>query len=297
MQTKILCLVLLVAQVAHSQNFSEKISKELTFEKKSPDNAMVIANINGNVKVVGYEGEKILLEVTKSINAKTEARLEKGKQEIDLGIIDRADTLIIYIKDGCNSFGKKTKEKNRTGWYPQGWGYQWDCQKNNCRPDYDYKMDFTIKVPATVHLILSTINEGDIIVENMKGIVMAGNINGSIRLTNLERETDASTINGDVDIEYAQNPGKDCRFYSLNGDINAMFQPGLAANMSFESFNGNFYTNIEKLESLPVKVEKASQGDGIKYKVNGNRYQIGRGGALLDFETFNGNVYLKEKTN
>jgi hypothetical protein len=65
--------------------------------------------------------------------------------------------------------------------------------------------------------------------------------------------------------------------------------------MSFESFNGDFFTNIDKLESLPVRVEKENTNDGIKYKVSGNRYKIGSGGAFLDFETFNGDVYLKEK--
>ncbi|HEY5919327.1 MAG TPA: hypothetical protein VIU13_18035, partial [Chryseolinea sp.] len=108
----------------------------------------------------------------------------------------------------------------------------------------------------------------------------------------------ASTINGDVDVEYVTNPTKDCRFYSLNGDINAWFQRGLAANMSFESFNGSFYTNIEKLENMPAQVEKKDSEKGIKYKINGNRYKIGSGGnTFLDFETFNGDVYLKEKTN
>ena len=92
-----------------------------------------------------------------------------------------------------------------------------------------------------------------------------------------------------------RNPQKDCRFYSLNGDINAWFQKGLSASMSFESFNGSFYTNIDNLEALPVQVEKKNVDEGVKYKVNGNRYKIGSGGAYLDFETFNGNVYLKER--
>jgi len=116
-----------------------------------------------------------------------------------------------------------------------------------------------------------------------------------VKLTNLVREADVHTINGNVDIEYARNPQNDCRFYTLNGDINAWFQKGLAASLSFESFNGDFYTNIDKLEPMPVEVEKKSTGDGIRYKVNGNRFKVGSGGANLDFETFNGNVYLKEK--
>jgi hypothetical protein len=67
--------------------------------------------------------------------------------------------------------------------------------------------------------------------------------------------------------------------------------------MRFESFNGSFYTNIDRLEALPLQVEKKDWKQGVKYKVNGNRYKVGAGGANLDFETFNGNVYLKEKVN
>jgi DUF4097 and DUF4098 domain-containing protein YvlB len=156
-------------------------------------------------------------------------------------------------------------------------------------------MDFVLKVPKGVFLSISTINEGNIDIAHVSGGVQASNINGSIKMTDLVSEASASTINGDVDIEYASNPKKDCRFYTLNGDINALFQKGLAANMSFESFNGDFFTNIEKLEPLPAQIEKRKDEKGMKFKVNDSRYKVGSGGAFLDFETFNGNVYLKEK--
>jgi DUF4097 and DUF4098 domain-containing protein YvlB len=291
-------LGLLVTPLAYAQQFSEKITKEYSFEKKSTDNAVMVANMNGNIKVTGYEGDKIMLEVTRTIYAKTDARLEKGKQEVQLGLLDRADTLIFYVEVGCNTFARKGNFKNGK-WGNAGWGYNWDCNNRNCKPEYDYKMDFVLKVPASVHMMVSTINDGDITVENMKGIVSANNINGSIKLTNLVREADVSTINGDVDIEYTTNPVKDCRFYTLNGDINASFQKGLAASLSFESFNGSFFTNIDKMEMLPARVEKSDKGgEGTRYKVHSNRYQVGKGGmAFLDFETFNGNVYLREKVN
>lgn len=288
-------LMLIGATVCSAQNFSEKITKEFTFEKKSPDNALIVANINGDVTVTGYAGDKIIVEVTKTIRAKTEERLAKGKAEIQMGVIDRADTIILFTEGECNQFGQQRGKNN--DWKNVHWGYHWNDNCNNCRTTYDYTLDFNIKVPLSLHVLASTINDGNISIQNVKGVVNANNVNGSIKLANLTRETRASTINGDVDIEYDQNPGKECRFYSLNGDINAFFQKGLAANLSFESFNGDFYTNIEKIEHLPANVEKAQKGEGIKYKVNGNRYKIGNGGVLLDFETFNGNVYLKEKTN
>ena len=294
--TTVLFWVIFPASV-FSQSFTEKFTREMAFEKKGAANTIIVANINGDVKVQGYEGDKILLEVTKTVTGKTEARLEKAKKEIQLGVIDRADTLIFYVEGKCNSFGKS---RNHQHGNHNGWGYNWNAcngRGDNCRQEYDYQMDFTLKVPYSVNLILSTVNDGDITVTNMKGAVEADNVNGSIKLSNIIREVNASTINGDVDIDYAHNPDKASRFHTLNGDINANFQKGLAASLSFESFNGSFYTNVDKLEALPVVMEKKSQGDGIKYKVNGNRFKVGNGGVNLDFETFNGNVYVKEKIN
>ncbi|HEY9047149.1 MAG TPA: hypothetical protein VIN08_14690, partial [Ohtaekwangia sp.] len=251
MKTLLQICLLLIAAGLHAQTHTEKISKTFTFEKKSADNALMIANINGSIKVEGYTGDKILVEVTKSVYAKTEARLEKGKQEIQLGVIDRADSIILYSEGGCSNFGKRTDKRGKN---KRDWGYNWNNNCRNCNEEYDYRLDFVVKVPASIHIDVSTINNGDVSVQGVNGVVLANNINGSIKLTNLVREAEASTINGDVDVEYTLNPKKDCRFYSLNGDINALFQKGLGANLSFESFNGNFYTNIDKLETLPVQV-------------------------------------------
>ncbi|HTJ53284.1 MAG TPA: hypothetical protein VL443_27705 [Cyclobacteriaceae bacterium] len=293
MRAGIFVLVILasLASIGYAQTFSETIKKEMSFEKKSSDNAVIVANINGSIRVVGYDGDKVVLEVEKKINAKTSERLEQGKQQIQLGVIDNVDTLIFYVSGGCNTFSKNTKHGT--------WGYNWNnCNNNNsCHEGYDYNMNFTLKIPSAVHLTVSTINDGDISVENVKGKVNANNINGHIKLSNLTQAAVASTINGNVDVEYSQNPQTDCRFYTLNGDINANFQKGLGAKLSFESFNGNFYTNVDQLVPLPLIMEKGNIDKGIKYKVKGNNYQVGKGGALLDFETFNGNVYLKEKTN
>ncbi len=285
-------LTAICATVASAQTHTEKIVREMTFEKISDANALLIANINGDVKVQGYDGDKILIEVNKWVSGKTAARLEKGKAELQLGVVNVADSIILYVANGCNSFGKS--RRNGDGW-SKGWGYNWNCNDGHCETEYDYKMDFVVKVPRRIHVTASTINEGEIDVQNVSGSIRANNINGGIHLANLEREAVASTINGDVDIDYNSNPSKDCRFYSLNGDINAFFRKELAANLSFESFNGELFTNINGIDPLPAIIEKVEKGEGIRYKVNGNRYKIGKGGPLLDFETFNGNVYLKEK--
>jgi hypothetical protein len=289
-----LILAILSAHLAAAQTFSETIKKEFAVEKTGVKNTILVANINGNIHVVGYEGSKVIVEVEKKITAKTQQRLEAGKKEIQFGTMNLADTLIFYMQGGCNVFGKQNWKARNFG-TPNKWTYNWDGN-HGCDTKYEYKLDFNIKVPLSVNVVLSTVNDGDISVENVNGNLKVENINGGIKLKNISREASATTINGNVDIEYAKNPTKACRFYTLNGDINAWFQKGLTANMAFKSFNGEFFSNVKSLESLPMELEKEPSQNGTKYKLTGNRFKVGNGGALLDFETFNGNVYLKEKS-
>jgi hypothetical protein len=280
-----------------AQTFSEKISRELSFEKKTTSNTLMILNVDGNVRVEGYAGDKIMVEVNKRIYGKTDARVERGKAEIQLGVVDRADTIILYVQGICSDFGKRTRNKSWQGKYG-GWGYNWNnnCNGGNCDKDYDWEMDFTVKVPQGVNVLASTVNDGDVEIRNISGYNLAENVNGSIRLENISGPgTYASTINGDVDVDYTKNPAAECRYYSLNGDVTVNFLKGLAANVGFESFNGDLYTNFDKLESLPAVMENASKGKGVSYKLGGSRFKIGDGGVFLDFETFNGDAYIKEK--
>ena len=291
--------ILCVSLATFAQSSTEKISKEFTFEKKSSANTFMIANINGDIIVEGYSGDMVIVEATKTIKAKTEERLQKGKQELTIGVLDRADTIILYLDGLCNKFGKYNK--NWQGKHSSGWSYHWDdCNGNrdwHRDEGYDYTVDFKVKVPASVNVSVSTVNNGDIKVEKVSGRVRANTVNGAIALKDLASAVDAYTINGDVDLDFERNPAVDCRFYTLNGDINALFRKGLAANIGFKSFNGDLFSNVSDLATMPAALEKKESKKGVKYSVNGNRFKIGKGGALLDFETFNGDVFVKEKDN
>jgi hypothetical protein len=289
---KSLLILLCLPLAGWAQTYTDKITKELKFEKAGSSNTLVLANINGSMSVQGYDGDKILIEAERTIKAKTEARLEQGKKEMQLQQIDRLDTLIVYVGGGCNHFGYRTNKRQHNGW-----GYHGDCNNGDCNPPYDYIFNFTVKVPNGINVEVSTVNEGNVTIENVKGKVKAENINGAIRLTALAGQTYASTINGDVDVEYSRNPDQDSRYYTLNGDINALFVKGLAANMAFKSFNGDLYTNVQHLEGLPATIERKQDKEGMNLKVSGNRFKVGNGGATLDFETFNGDVIVKEKNN
>jgi hypothetical protein len=258
--------LVLAAGVAMSQTFSEKITREYAFEKKSNENAILIANINGGISVAAYDGDKIQVEVTRTIKGKTAERLEAGKV-ITLGVIDLADTLVFYTEGLCSKFGRKQNHKNNWG-HTKGWGYDWNGRDpEDCRDKVEYTLDYVVRVPRNTNVIVSTVNQGNIKIDDVAGGIVSNNVNGAITLNGISREAVAHTINGNVDIIYAKNPQSPCRFYTLNGDINAWFQKGLQAELSFESFNGHFFTNVASLQSMPIVVRKEDSKEGLKLKL------------------------------
>jgi hypothetical protein len=287
--TTMMALLCVVSGMAQRQ--TESIKKEIQFEKTDTNNVFYLNNINGEIKVEGYSGNTILIEARKTISAKTEDRIQKGLKEISVEVIDRYDTMIVYMKGPCGDFVMRTRNKGNNG--RKHWNYNW----NNCHEQYDFQIDYIIKVPYIMNLVLSTINDGDVEVKGVSGSLEVNNINGAIALSGIENRVKVHTINGDVDLNFNKNPTIDSDFYTLNGDINANFKPGLSADMSFKSFNGEFYTNLTGIEQLPVKLEKsiASNKRGISFKLDSKLVMRARtGGVYLDFETFNGDVFVKE---
>lgn len=281
-------IILLCSCSTFAQEHTEVIKKELQFSQVNSNNLLTVNNINGNISVEGYSGKKILLEVKKTISGKTQAKLERGKKEIEIGIHEEDNGMIIYTKTPCSNV--RYEKSDDDTWY-------WQTGTNNCNwgSGIHFNFDIKIKIPYDLNIDVSTINDGDIVVKNISGEVKANNINGSIALEKITGKTHVHTINGDVDIEYSKNPEKDSKYYSLNGDINAYFQKGLSAQLTFESFNGDFFTDFGNIEMMPTLVQKKTKGNGVKYKVGGkSNMKIGNGKVLLDFETFNGNVYLKK---
>jgi DUF4097 and DUF4098 domain-containing protein YvlB len=293
LRTLLLVLYSTWSVVAVAQTSKETVTKSLVFEKASAANVFYLANINGSVTVEGYDGNSIEITAVKSINAKTQDRLDKAKQQIHLGVIDRMDTILVYVEGVCGQFAKQSENWQSSS---QGWGYNW----NDCEQNFDFKMEFKIKVPFQSNVYVSTINEGDIKVSGVEGSVSANNINGAISLSQIGSIRYAHTINGDVTLEFTKQPDYDASYYSLNGDIRANFPTSLSADLSFKSYNGELYTNIKELQSLPQQMilKKQENQLGVKYKLDGKTImRAGKGGINLDFETFNGDVFVKELIN
>ncbi|GAB3025340.1 DUF4097 family beta strand repeat-containing protein [Spirosoma pulveris] len=277
-------LVLSCAQSpATAQEFKEHISKEFT-APKAAGSVLAIYNINGFIKVEGYSGDKVVLEIDKSITAKSNQGLEGGKKEIQLKLEQQGDSIIAYI-------AKPFDSRPRRNWHRD--------RDRNRDDDYDFTLNFTVKVPNRINLVASTVNRGNVSVKDVEGMLRARNVNGAITLTNVKGTTDAHTINGNLDVDYVANPPDNSSYYTLNGNINVSYPANLSADFQFKTFQGQFYTDFPNTEVLPVQAIKTTRQTetGTVYKLDKNTaIRIGKGGKTFKFETFNGNIYIKKQS-
>lgn len=278
-------MTLLGVQVAKAQKkeFKEQIKREISFEGVSSENTLIIKNIFGSITVEGYSGDTVLFEVEKTITAENTEDLELGKQELTLKVVKKGSKIIAHPQAPYLKFNDK--------------GFNFNCCDDHEEPEYDHNMNFTVKVPRNVRIEVSTINDGEVLIKNTRGaFVKANNINGGIVLENITGQTKVHAINGAVTISYVDNPTEPSTYYSLNGDINITYQKNLSADIAFKSMNGELFTDFDIAKQYTKTrkntTEKSSKG---KYKYESKpMVQIGKGGINFDFETLNGDVFIKK---
>jgi hypothetical protein len=268
------------------EQFKEHISKQYTLQKTASA-YVTIYNLEGSIKVEGYAGDKVLIEVDKTISAKDKDILEQGKREVIVEFEQIGDSVIAYLKEPWDTRPHDWRDDRDNSW------------NNRRRIEYNCALQFVVKVPFNVNLRVSTVNDGEVVVKDVAGKLDVSNVNGGIEIVNAKGTTHATTVNGDLTVNYVTNPPASSSFYTLNGKLTATFQSNLSADLSFKSMNGAFYTDFENTEVLPPVVTKnqESKGKGTIYKLNKDtQLRIGTGGKQFKFETLNGNIYIKKQS-
>lgn len=267
----------------YPEEFSDHISKQFTV--KPSGGVLAVYNLDGFIKVEGYAGDKVMIEIDRTISAKDKERLDMGKTEIKLGFEQIGDSVVAYLQEPVDT--RPHDWRDRGNW------------NNNRNIEYNCTLNYTVKVPAGMNLRISTINNGDIDVKNVTGALHVNNINGGIAISNAKGNTWAHTINGDLTVNYLSNPPEENYYYTLNGKLTATFQPNLAADLQLKTMNGGFYTDFENTQLLPSTITKNldKKGNGTVYKLNKDtQLRIGAGGKQFRFETLNGNIYIKKQS-
>ncbi|WP_214073250.1 hypothetical protein [Mucilaginibacter sp. dw_454] len=282
---KKLILIALLAWSGHSfaqkHEYTTHISKQFNVQKGASAGVLSVYNVFGDVKIEGYSGSQVTMDIDETIVADNGAELDRAKKEFKLGFDQRADSIYAYTAAPYDS---------------RPYVYHPHDSEHNERK-YIVKLAYTIKVPYDINVIASTVNDGEIDVKDVYGKLKVNNVNGGISIKNAKGVTDAYTVNGPVTAYYLAVPSAASSYYTVNGKVEVTFPAGLSGDMQFKSLNGEFYTDFTDIEALPTEVVKtiAKKSNTTTYKLNKNTaVRIGKGGKLFKFETLNGDVYIKK---
>lgn len=145
----------------------------------------------------------------------------------------------------------------------------------------DVKVEFTLRVPAGVHLDARTVN-GGIEAHSLTGDVRASTVNGGISVA-ASGAVEASTVNGSIDARSGRARWSgEIEFRTVNGSIEVTLPEGVGAEVEASTVNGSLSTDF------PLTIQ-AGRIWGPR-KMEGT---IGGGGGTLRLETVNGPIRLR----
>ena len=130
-------------------------------------------NLFGSVDVTGYNGNTIKIEMSRNITYDKINELEIAKEELQLMIVENSKGYLLHY----NMPEVKVDEENMSSSF------------NFCNRDLEYEFVFDVKisVPRQMNLKISTVDKGDVFLENCSGDLDIGNVNGNVEMKNVSR--------------------------------------------------------------------------------------------------------------
>jgi hypothetical protein len=226
-----------------------------------------VSLLNGSIKVTGYSGKEVVL----SYNGRENRRHANPDESGGLRRLS-ANNVGLEAQEEGNTVTIKTSLMIKT-------------------------VDLEIKVPHDFSVKLKTLNDGQIVVEDVNGEIDVDNLNGSIALQNVSGSASASTLNGNIIASFRKvNPNMPMAFSNLNGKIDVTLPPSAKFNAKLKSDNGDVFTDFDlTMDKEGKPVEKINEGRGQKiYLDKWLSGKINGGGPELLFKNFNGNIYIRK---
>jgi hypothetical protein len=255
--------------------------------------------MRGSITIKGYTGKDVTVEARlreKMISEEAEGRLE-GKLAAAL-----AGAKAIKEKQSSEEKAEAEKAAGMNLIHVATTGLTVEESNNVITVEtesWKRAVDLTIQVPTTTSLKLSNQTGGSIIVENVTGEVEVENMNGAITLSGISGTVVADTMNGEIKVTFLRvNPDKPMSFSTMNGDIDLTLPADVKAALKMKSDRGNIYSDFNvSLVQSEQKNEEDQRKEGGKYRITFERTITGTingGGVELQFNTFNGNIYVRK---
>ncbi|WP_046244112.1 DUF4097 family beta strand repeat-containing protein [Hymenobacter terrenus] len=269
-----LCLaVLFLGSALVGQAQDAKDNKEsLTVALSAPDKpgTLEVEQVNGFIHVTGYGGKDVVIDAAvrpSRSSQRSEAVAPNGMRRIS----------------AVKGLNLTAEEKNN---------HVELTTESHLRP-----VDLTIKVPRNFSLQIRTVNNGDIIVENVNGQLEVSNVNGPIQLNDVSGSAVANTVNGNLTAIFKNvTSGAPMAFSTLNGKVDVTFPANAKVSLKMKPERGDVYSDFEvAVDKAAAKVIRTSQNGLTRLSTDEWTYgKVNGGGAEVMMKTFNGNIYLRK---
>ncbi|HYU36629.1 MAG TPA: DUF4097 family beta strand repeat-containing protein [Gemmatimonadales bacterium] len=228
--------------------------------KVAPGKAIEIKGVNGDVRAVAGSGD---VEVTAVKHAR---RSDPGEVKIE----------VVQHEDGVTICAVYPSDGRRENTCEAGDGGHMNVHDN------DVTVDFTVRVPADVRFVGTTVN-GQVEAANLASDVQANTVNGSIRIST-SGYAEAQTVNGSIVASMGRATWTDALdFRTVNGAITLDLPANLSTEVRASTVNGDIVTDF------PLMVRGRLGPRSL-------RGTIGSGGRRLALETVNGSIRLRKST-
>lgn len=242
---------------------AEKFSRtETKFFTISPKGKVVVENVNGSIKVEGWDKDQVSLEITKTVRA-------DDSEEADRYF----DRMRVEIESGDNYLRVRTHYTHNDDW--DGF-FSWLFHGFG---SHGGDVSYVLKVPASVKTDVHSTN-GSIEVRSVAGDVKAGSTNGRLTLDGVSGRVDGSTTNGSISArltDAVEFKGMDLR--TTNGSIKVSCPADISADVYAHTTNGSIKTDF------PVTVQGGFMSKSLEGKINS-------GGPEIRLHTTNGSVHI-----
>ena len=258
----------LLAQTEAKDQGKDQLKESLTVPLSDPAKPFkIVARVMySSLKVVGYEGKEIVINVTGK---------ERPRESSSSGGMRRI---------GGNAGGDVTAEE--------------DNNTVTINTGLSHFSLLEIKVPqSSGKFELGAVNGGEIVVDNVSGQLEITNVNGSVFARNIAGSVVANSVNGEVNVAFRSvDPQAPMAFSTLNGKIDVTFPASVKANVKLKAERGDIYTDFD-VDVTKGQPTATKDNEGHMYRVTIDDWvlgKIGGGGPEMMMKTSYGSIYIRK---
>jgi hypothetical protein len=160
------------------------------------------------------------------------------------------------------------------------------------------KVTVLARVPRQANLSLKTINDGEIIVSNITGMLELANVNGPITATGISGSVIAEAINDTITLSFDRiDDANATSFESINGDLHLGLPGNMGVQLQIDTAQGEIFSDYDDVEVLPSEpvVRRSDEDGGSAIRIeNAIVAKVNGGGPVVRMKSLYGDIYIEK---